>query len=382
MKKIFSVFLSLVIVMLCFCGCSKSIGKTDLNRRKIIVAIGIDVEGDIYKLTVRSYDPTMKLADSADSGGESKTIIYHIEGETIAKAISNIMLQTGDEPAYVQNNIIIIGKEVAQRGIDKVIDFFVREKRTRYSTMIALSNDKASDIIECDFMGNSMPQKELEELINSGALSGEVEKMNILLVAKYMSEPTTDVVLPMLEAFSDGENKNVRIAGTGIFKECKLVGHFDIDETRGMLIFSDKFNSGSISLDVDGVKITANIKKTSSKIKTEIKDGRVIFEVKTDVKCEIDEIERNFNMAVDEGEVEKIKKEVAEKIYASIKGAFDKSTVEYQSDALRLGKRLQFQNKEFFRNHYEDFSSVLSNAKLDLRVNVELNKIDAKGMIN
>lgn len=391
MKKLIKLVLIsavLSLMALSLGGCRQSGKKNDLTKQKVIVSMGIDLaEDNNYEITVRVYDASMSSSSSDPSNAsqsQSNTAVYTLSGETISKAISNLTLQTGNEPMYAQNNIIVIGKSVAEQGLEKIMDFFVRDKKTRLGALFALASEDARSVVKCEFMNDSMPQRELEELISSGYMNAQVKKMNILDVAKRMTESTSQVILPLIEIYDTGIDgqQNARILGLGVFKNNKFTGGLDIEASRGVLFFLDQVENGVIDADADGIKASLAIRKSNTAVRTQLINGEVNYTVRVKMNCDINEIDRDVSKPLDKEETEKIKKAAEENIAKSITQAFEKTAREYNSDCLRLGKRLKITNPDYYRLVENSFDEVMKNSRLNLRVDITISRLGAQGMLS
>lgn len=378
MKKIVCAVLACVLVTGAFSGCRRNSAKTDLTRQKIVVAIGIDTEENgLFDLCVRVFDASDSSSSQGDSESGGSTIVYDIKGETIAKAIANLTLQTGDEPVYSQNHIIVIGESAAQVGLEKIIDFFVRDQKTRLNATLAVAKGTAREIIKSE-LGVSMPQTELEEIIASGKITGEVKTMNILDVAKRTAEATSQITLPIIELTGEEDEQRAQAVGMGVFKDGKLLGDLDIEQTRGVMFFLDQYTQGSLAVDFGDGMATVHIEKTKTRVTPVLIDGKVQYRVKIKTDCEINEIDRSINTSLTDGETESIARNVEEKISQCVTSAFECSTKLYCSDILRLGKALKLAHPEYFRQNENNFDEVMQNSTVTVEVKVTLSRVGAR----
>lgn len=378
MKKIICELLACILLVGTFSGCRRNSAKTDLTRQKIVVAIGIDTEENgIFDLCVRVFDASDSSSSQGDSDSSGNTIVYDIQGETIAKAISNLTLQTGDEPVYSQNHIIVIGEGAAQSGLEKITDFFVRDQKTRLNATLAVARGTAREIVKSE-LGVSMPQTELEEIIASGKITGEVKTMNILDVAKRTAEATSQITLPIIELIGEGDEQRAQAVGMGVFKDGKLVGYLDIDQTRGVMFFLDQYTQGSVAVAFGDDMATVHIEKTKTRVTPVLVNGAVEYRVKVKTDCEINEIDRNISTSLSDEEGRAITQNVEEKIEQCIMSAFECSAKLYCSDILRLGKALKLAHPKYYRQNENNFDFVMQNSTLAVDVKVKLSRVGAR----
>ncbi|MFZ5944672.1 MAG: Ger(x)C family spore germination C-terminal domain-containing protein [Bacillota bacterium] len=92
---------------------------------------------------------------------------------------------------------------------------------------------------------------------------------------------TTAPVASLVEVSGEGQEKTARLEGTAVFKQDKLVGFLNKEETRGLLWVLGQIKSGIIAVESPGGngKVSLEIIRASSKITPEIKDNELSITV-------------------------------------------------------------------------------------------------------
>ena len=132
MKKKLSACL-LAILLLLSAGCT-----TELYDRMLIHAIGVDLLEDGVQVTVRISRP----------GQEEKEQVVSGVGASVYLALESIKLQTGKIPLYSHNYLVIFGRECCERGLDRVLDFFVRHFESRPSVQLFMAETTAEAVLQ------------------------------------------------------------------------------------------------------------------------------------------------------------------------------------------------------------------------------------------
>ena len=166
-------FLAAILLLLTLTGC-KNGGDSgrEIRDRLIVQGIGVDRDGDGYRLTLQAFNTA--VAGGQDNGMSGNvTKVYETSGATIADAMRNITLTAGRRPLYSHNWIIVFGEDVAREGLNETLDFFVRDYATRSTVDLAIARGKAADIIKSPFNGSSIPAREIQMALKMGTVNAK-----------------------------------------------------------------------------------------------------------------------------------------------------------------------------------------------------------------
>ena len=124
MKAKVSFFILCLLFLVLAPGCSQ---VNQLNERLIVNGIGVDIEDGAYVVTMHVFD-----AQRASAGGEESQdiVVMTGRGRSVIDAFNAITLQSGKEPLFSQNLVLIVGEETAKNGMNNMIDFFIRYYET------------------------------------------------------------------------------------------------------------------------------------------------------------------------------------------------------------------------------------------------------------
>ena len=116
-----------------------------LNMRVIITGLAIDKSEDGYEVTAQIVKPS----PSTESSGTGASINFITDkGETIVSALSKLSYKTGKVAGFSHTNFILIGKNMLDENLNKVMDYFLRDNIIKDSVLILLAEDSAKDEIK------------------------------------------------------------------------------------------------------------------------------------------------------------------------------------------------------------------------------------------
>ena len=141
-KKHLGLIIFLIIVLVFPISLSNQV---KLNMRVIVTGIAIDKNEDEYEVTAQ----IINASPGTESPGQSAEINFLTDtGETISKAISNLMYRTGKVSAFSHTSFVILGEDVLEEDATKCLDIFARDKIIKNSALLLFANGKAKDEIQ------------------------------------------------------------------------------------------------------------------------------------------------------------------------------------------------------------------------------------------
>lgn len=133
-------FAILFITLLFF---SNDFGLVDMEKSAIITAIAIDLEGNDYKVTAQ-----IAMPEATDTNTENQKAQLIGKGDTVGAALKNIGDESGWYPYMSFCNLIILGNSTLSQNVIKIIDYFTNTLRLQDSTVVALSENSAAELLE------------------------------------------------------------------------------------------------------------------------------------------------------------------------------------------------------------------------------------------
>ncbi|WHY00562.1 Ger(x)C family spore germination protein [Neobacillus sp. DY30] len=333
--------------------------RVEINDIAIVTAIGLDlVEEDQLRLTLQVAIPSKLVTGGTGGSGGKSTLMISETGATVSEAYRNIQGKLPRRIFFSQSRVLLIGEDLAKKGIFHVVDFHTRYSEPRINSFIMFTKGKASKII------NSMPN--FENI--SAEETRELAKMSVgikVYVRDFMNMLLTDGLEPFasqftlepLEVYSNKPGETQAINGIAVFKGDKLAGWLDGRETRGLLWLRNEVKEGVISIKIPrekgGGTISMEIVRTETKIVPILKGGKVTLDV--DVVTELNVIENDSKLQLFETKsIEEIQKYAEEKIRKKVELTVDKAQKGFGSDILGFGQSIYKKYPKVWNTQYKE----------------------------
>lgn len=340
--------------------------RVEINDIAIVTAIGLDlVEGDQLRLTLQVAIPSKLVTGGTGGSGGKSTLLISETGATVSEAYRNIQGKLARRIFFSQSRILLIGEDLAKKGVFHIVDFHTRYSEPRINSYIMFTKGKASKII------NSMPNfenisaEETRELAKMGVgIKVYVRDFMNMLFSEGLEPFASQFSLEPLEVYTKNKSgKTQALNGIAVFKGDKLAGWMEEGETRGLLWLRNEIKEGVISVKIpdekDGGTISMEVVRAETKIVPILKGGEIKIDV--DVATELNVIENDSKLNLFETKaIEEIQKYTEEKIRKRIELVVDKAQKEFGSDIFGFGQSIykkypKVWNTQFKENWEKEF---------------------------
>jgi spore germination protein KC len=354
------------------------------------VSFDIDPEIDEHLVTYQSIIPSKVKSGSTDmsggsggggggEGGVSPAVqLDHLKGKTWLESLGKYSTQGNRILFFPHSQVIIIGMEVAQRGVYPLIEHILRLTQSRPNRLLVLARDKASDILATKDGIETIPATGINGTIKLSAEFSKYPTVTALEFANRLMSKTTSPILPIIsiiEEISPGEKKfrKISITGTAVFKGDKMIGELNEQESRGLLWVIDKIEKGFLVVDApDGSgQATLAITHAKSKIIPELMDGQITITIQIEEQANLAEYPGRQH--IDNRLLKQLEKAQAEAIQKEIMSALNKSLA-LNADVFGFGEAVHRNFKKEWPDLAHQWDEVYPAINVVINVETHINE--------
>ncbi|GAB6930957.1 spore germination protein GerKC [Paenibacillus sp. JCM 10914] len=307
-NRMIKIMIATLAMSLLLAGCWDT---KDINKQYLPVVMGVG------KGTTQKYRIVMQIPDAS-----GRTQIIDKEAKSISKAIDLIRTDSEKSIEMVHLRLLLIDKQIAEKGIGNIINFAVRANDISIKGMVG--------IIDGDFEKTMYhqisPTPEISSYDFFSEEAGWTPNQSIVRIWEaYRSQNSysEDMAIPMLK---NGERTLFTFKGTAIMDEDRMVGTLSQDETLLFNLFKGRYSGGTIEV---AQNTSVLIQNTKIKHHTKWSDeGPVLL---TDVL---------LNVVITESPEGKGKTLIEQEMQKQLSGQFNetvKKIHDLQSDVLGVG---------------------------------------------
>lgn len=367
MKKVKSVILVFAIIFLTGCWDSMEVGNL-----AIVTGLGIDKgpKGNEIRLVLQVGDMTK----DDKGGGESKGIILDSSGVSIQSCIEELKIQTSRNLYLSHNQVIIIGEQQAKEGIACFMDWFIRNENTRMEVPIIVAKEDSKVVLETKTDQDKISAFAIKNMVKNQTSSVYYTKINLLSFISGYMDKTTAPICPIVSAISDSDGKQVlSMSGTAIFKEGKMKGELNVEQTDGLMWILGKSKKHNVIVEGESGNAALSIINSESSIDCYMENGTLINTVKVKAEFTLSELTgfKGNELRDIVGIIEEmVKSELNYRIESVLQASRN-----YECDIFGFGAFFYRSNPKEFEKIFPNWNEMYKNS--EYRIELDLKVVDS-----
>lgn len=373
-----------------------------LNERALVQAVGVDWVRDHIHLTLQVFSPAAEGGNGISASPQNANIIES-DGRTVTEAFQNASLTQGKEMFIGHNRVIIVGEELASRGIAQAIAYFSASSTARHNANLVIAKGSAKDIVSAKINQGILPAETLERILINAEKSGLFEGVKLYEFMTALQNKHDSAVLPVLarkpeeesaEAAAPQEGKSpkennvenvspIYVDGMAVFVDGKMTDILQGQEVRGLLWLRGKVKDTVITVQSDIYQNAAlHVYWTQSKLLPQMDNKGENISFVLNVRCHATLKETMLREGVEEEVMLDHIKELgtaAEKlITAEVEEAFKKTVTEDGADIFNLGNIIWKNDKDIWKAVRSNWSEKLKDIKLTVNAEVTVDRVGSE----
>lgn len=358
-----------------------------------------------YLVTLAVKRPAAMGQQEGGGGGEQVTL-YSGVGASLELAIEQTKLSIPRRIFLTHNDLVIVGREMAKRGLLPVFDFMVRNPDLRLSAYLLVAAETGWGILHTTARKENSITEEIRGLLEQAEETSETQPEPIFHFMRKMTTPgeeshtvviTTALLpedkIPELKGQSaragEGEGgqgggnneggakqkKSLALDGMAVFRGDRLAGILDRREARGKLWLAGKTARGTMAVH-DPVHpeqtVTLSLTRSQTKITPSVKDGRISFKV--EVEAEGDLISQSSQADLTTPElIEKLNSAMSGAIKVEMEKALQKIR-QLETDVVGFGALLNRRQPKIFREVAERWPEIFAQLPVEIHVKANIRR--------
>ena len=154
----------LIVIALSFLFFSNDFGLLDVQKTAIIMAAGIDREGEDFIVTSQ-----VAIPQDSKQGKATESVQIVSRGKTVAEAFEEINAKTGWYPKLVFCRLLLLGENTTQENVFDALDYFLRDEYFSDNCYVATCDGYAKDLLNQAALVDSTSSVAIEKVLSDHA---------------------------------------------------------------------------------------------------------------------------------------------------------------------------------------------------------------------
>ncbi len=154
----------LMVVLLAFLFFTNDFGLIDVQKTALILAAGIDREGEDFIVTSQ-----IAIPQDSKQGKATEAVQIVSRGKTVADAFEEINAKTGWYPKLVFCNLIVLGENATNYDVFDALDYFLRDEYFSDNCYVAACDGYAKDLLNTTALVDPSSSAAIEKILSNHA---------------------------------------------------------------------------------------------------------------------------------------------------------------------------------------------------------------------
>jgi len=348
----------------------------EVEQTAIAVGTAADWSEDSFVVTVQLAQAVTQEQSSTQESPES--IVLSERGQTLSESARRLNLLLPRLPLWFHASTLLLGEDLAKRGITDIVDFLYRSINIRHNTLLVMTRGAtAAEVLQVQTPLEPHSAAAIRRILETQEnQTGIYVPITVDEFLYRIATPGIDPVLPQVRIIIQGGQKLLKIDGMAVFRGTEWAGELNETESRGFRFLSPKqILGGLIIIPAPGDEtrfVTIELISSQAKAKPILEEGqlRMLVEIKADGNF-YDQTSplplvnlETFNI-LEEMTAHQMEKE----IYQAVRKA-----QEYKADIFGWGRLVQINDPALWSQVEKDWPEVFSQIAVDVKVDFELRR--------
>lgn len=348
----------------------------EVEQTAIVVGTAADWSEDSFVVTVQLAQAVTQEQSSTQESPES--IVLSERGQTLSESARRLNLLLPRLPLWFHASTLLLGEDLAKRGITDIVDFLYRSINIRHNTLLVMTRGAtAAEVLQVQTPLEPHSAAAIRRILETQEnQTGIYVPITVDEFLYRIATPGIDPVLPQVRIIIQGGQKLLKIDGMAVFRGTEWAGELNETESRGFRFLSPKqIRGGLIIIPAPGDEtrfVTIELISSQAKAKPILEEGqlRMLVEIKADGNF-YDQTSplplvnlETFNI-LEEMTAHQMEKE----IYQAVRKA-----QEYKADIFGWGRLVQINDPALWSQVEKDWPEVFSQIAVDVKVDFELRR--------
>ncbi|MBA2937715.1 Ger(x)C family spore germination protein [Paenibacillus sp. CGMCC 1.16610] len=366
-------YMALLVTLLTTSGCWD---RTEINDLAFIMGTAFDVTEDGNYILSHQIAIPSSAQGGPGSGVSSKEKFFVISavGSNINEAFYRLQKKSSRRLFTAHRVVIYIGEKLSKRGIKDILDIYTHDSKQRLRTYImVVKGGEGRELLKVKYPFEQVPSEAIKEM--EGLRSELAISLRDFFLASSGEGISPVLGVIMADGITEGvkEGNIFKLAGSAIFKDFKLAGFLNENETNGFLWVTDRMKNGSLNANVPDSSGTVGmiLAKTDRKITPEISGDKIKFNIQLHGEGNI--WENNTNLDIRKPENLRIVETALEKaVEGQIHDTLSKVQKQYKVDSVGFGREIYRDKPKQWRTLKNQWDNKFPEVTVSLEVKLTI----------
>ncbi|MFA5449293.1 MAG: Ger(x)C family spore germination protein [Clostridia bacterium] len=340
----------------------------ELDTLAMVTGVGIDaIEGSDELLFSFQIGKVQQAAGGSSTQAEEKKpfAVMQVEEQGLMYAIKRLRNKTSRQLLLHHNQVLIISREVAERGVLAFLDAFVRERQMRTEIWVIVADGRADELLSEEMDQEKISGLGISIMLDDLIKISEVYDVQLQRFISNVISETSEPIAPVIKLIKRENSTEFSVDSFVIFKEGKAVGEFGIPLSRGVSWIKDYLKVFTVELPSEEGFATVEMSNFHNKMKADFTpEGAPL--IKLNLKCDFEILEIQGFKGWNKEEISFHLEQVASKMIVDETNAIVDYCQSLDSDIFGFGTEYHKRHQKKWKTMKENWSEHFANLTMEV----------------
>lgn len=346
----------------------------EIDTIAIVTGVGIDTAENQDEISLTAFIANTQQSQSQQNDAQNSSspgVVMKSTGKGTISAIEMLKNKNSRIPFFHHNQVVIFGKEQAEKGILPYLDVFLRYYEMRKEVYVLIADGKAEEILSAKTNPELSMAKSLLDILDNRKRTSSMLSIKIIDITSQLLDTDSSVVIPMVRVEENDEVTAPVIKDMAILKKGKMEGLLSGDQVYGYLWLTGDIKDRYLEVDTENGYANLHLFNLKCKVEPVIdKNGMLSVNLTITGQMITEELIGFYSMELKQV-VELLQKESANVVRREIEASLSKAK-ELDADIYRMGaafhRKYPKQWKKLSGDWEQLFLDVSVNADVTLKI--------------
>ncbi|MFD0694629.1 Ger(x)C family spore germination protein [Paenibacillus sp. GCM10027628] len=368
------IYIGLLFILMTASGCWD---RTEINDIAFVMGTALDLsDNGEFRGSVQVAVPIAGQGTPRGGGPQEKFFVISAEGKSSNEVIQKLQKKLSRRLYYAHRSVVFVGEKLARHGIKDTLDFYSRDPLSRLRTYImVVKGGEGREILQVRYPFEEVPTEAVKEMEILGPNLAVTMRDLFMDTSSDGIYPVMGVIEPAVPSIGMDERKNkvFQLAGSAIFKDFKLAGLLDEQDTGGMLWVKSQMKNGRVIANLPGGygKVGMLLTKADRKIIPEIQGNKIKFIVQLEGEGSINDNDTPLDVSKPQN-LDLIQKAMEKSVETQVRNFLVKIQKHYKIDAVGFGQEIYRNEPKQWKALKEQWDKKFPEADLSVAVKLSI----------
>jgi spore germination protein KC len=370
-KRLVAAIMLLMTLTVLLSGCWDS---HELDAMFIVTGVALDEAASAGQMdiTLQIGETQQAAAGSSETNSQkSSVILLKSTGNTLLGGLVELNRDSSRKLLLHHNQVLLWGSALAEQGVRKRIDLFMRDQQARMEVPVVVVEGRAEKALAAKLTQEQISGIFIARTLDDLAATSEKYQVRLLDFASRMLDGTSAPLAPIIKVVREDDKQEIKIVGMAVFKGDRMIGRLTNDEVLGYVWSQGNVKKCDVTAANDLGKAVFHIAKLDCKRNVILRpDGGVRVALAVETTLTIGELSGFDGMTPGELMpclVELAQEEIRQKIVDSFAAAR-----RLNADIFGFGTAVHRKYPKEWKNMKEQWNTLFPDIELNVQVKAHI----------